>query len=116
MVYECGRGGGHMNGGLNLSETNHRIPEERLWSVCFLILFVRFMLVPHSTYGTFLNLFVIINFLIITQIEGFSLQTFAVKRVVFLLALFMTIEHHSVAPSGKVTIRASTPRRKKQKR
>lgn len=60
------------------------------WIVTFLILFVRFVLVPVSQYGTFLNLFVIVTLLVIPQDTA---QRFAVTRVLFLLAVFFAIEH-----------------------
>jgi len=90
-----------------------RIPEARLWSVCFLILFVRFMLVPRSPYGVFLNLFVIVNFLIITQTEGFSQRSFAAKRVIFLLAVFMTMENRGFGLAGQSAPRQSSPNRQR---
>ncbi|MCY0900746.1 MAG: hypothetical protein OWU32_00995 [Firmicutes bacterium] len=61
-----------------------------LWSVAFFILFIRFMLVPISAYGAFLNLLVIVTLMII---PNDSAARFAVTRVLFLLAIFFTVEH-----------------------
>ncbi|MCY0877107.1 MAG: hypothetical protein OWT28_12685 [Firmicutes bacterium] len=60
------------------------------WVVAFLILYVRFMLVPVSHYGTFLNLIVIVTILVI---PSDSASRFAVTRVLFLLAVFLSVEN-----------------------
>ncbi|MCY0874916.1 MAG: hypothetical protein OWT28_01325 [Firmicutes bacterium] len=60
------------------------------WIVTFLILFVRFVLVPVSHYGTFLNLFVIVTLLVIPKNTA---QRFAITRVLFLMAIFLAMEH-----------------------
>lgn len=65
------------------------------WAVVFLILFVRFVLVPNSTYSVFLNLMIIVTMLGIQSAPSTIVPRFAVTRIAFLIVIFTTIEHYT---------------------
>lgn len=62
------------------------------WTVAFFVLFIRFMLVPASPFGMFVNLFVIVNLLLIPPGSSEQQERFVMGRLITMMSIFLSFE------------------------